>query len=128
VSLSVTVDVARGLIVTCASGVLTFEDVVSARAQAQANPNFDARYNDLFDLREVTEIRITGAEMARIAATSVLAPGVCRAFVVTTQVQYGMARMFSGLAEPHDQNVFVFRDLAVAEAWLSSRKRPSTET
>jgi len=128
VSLSVTVDVARGLIVTCASGVLTFEDVLSARAQAQAHPNFDASYNDLFDLREVTEIRLTGAEMARIAATSVLSRGVSRAFVVTTQVQYGMARMFSGLAEPHDQNVFVFRDLAVAEAWLSARKRPSTET
>ena len=126
-SLNVTVDVARGLIVTRATGVLTFEDVLSARAQAQANPNFNAGYNDLFDLREVTEIRISGAEMARIAATSVLARGVCRAFVVTTQVQYGMARMFSGLAEPHDQNVFVFRDLAVAEAWLSSRQRP-TET
>ena len=122
-----TVDIARGLIVTRATGVLTFEDVLSARAQAQANPNFNAGYNDLFDLREVTEIRISGAEMARIAATSVLARGVCRAFVVTTQVQYGMARMFSGLAEPHDQNVFVFRDLAVAEAWLSSRQRP-TET
>ena len=126
-SLNVTVDVTRGLIVTRATGVLTFEDVLSARAQAQANPNFNAGYNDLFDLREVTEIRISGAEMARIAATSVLARGVCRAFVVTTQVQYGMARMFSGLAEPHDQNVFVFRDLAVAEAWLSSRQRP-TET
>jgi hypothetical protein len=127
VALSVTVDVARGLIVTRASGVLTFEDVLSGREQARTHPSFDARYNDLFDLRDVTDIHITGAEMARIAGTSVLSPGVYRAFVVRTQVQYGMARMFSGLAEPHDQHVFVFRDLAVAEAWLSSRKRKSNE-
>ena len=90
-----------------------------------SNPDFDPRHYDLFDLREVTEIQISSAEMARIAGTSMFARGVCRAFVVKTQVQYGMARMFSGLAEPHDQNVFVFRDLAVAQAWLSSRRRTS---
>ena len=112
-TLSVTIDVARGLIVTRASGILTLEDVLSARADLHSNPDFDAHYYDLFDLREVTEIQITGAEMTRIAATSMLARGVCRAFVVKTQVQYGMARMFSGLAEPHDQNVFVFRDLSL---------------
>jgi hypothetical protein len=122
-ALSVTIDVERSLIVTRASGVLTFDDVLAARAETRSHPDFDPRYFDLFDLREVTEIEISGAEMARIAATSVLARGVCRAFVVKTQVQYGMARMFSGLAEPHDQNVFVFRDLAVAEAWLESRRR-----
>ena len=124
-TLSGTIDVSRGLIVTRASGILTLEDVLSGRAELHSNPDFDPRYYDLFDLREVTEIRISSAEMARIAATSMFARGVCRAFVVKTQVQYGMARMFSGLAEPHDQNVFVFRDLAVAEAWLSSRRRMS---
>jgi len=121
--LTVTVDKKRGLVITRGSGVLTLDDVASARAQARANPDFDPRFFELFDMRAVTEARITGAEMARIAASSVLGPGVCRAFVVANQKQHGLARMFSGLAEPHDQRVDIFRDIAVAESWLEARRK-----
>jgi hypothetical protein len=118
VPITVTVDVSRRLVLTRGSGVVTTEDVVSARGQALGNPAFDPTYNELFDIRDVTAVQMSGAEMARIAATSVLSRRVRRAFVATTHVQYNMARMFSSLSEPHEQNVHVFRDLAVAEAWL----------
>jgi hypothetical protein len=98
------------------------DDVASARAQARANPDFEPTLYELFDVRDVTELRLSGAEMARVAATSVLGPGICRAFVVSNQKQYGLARMFSGLVEPHDQRVLVFRDIAVAESWLAARR------
>jgi hypothetical protein len=120
--LTVSVDKARGLVITHGSGVLSMSDVADARAQVRANPDFDPAFYELFDVREVTEIQLTGAEMARVAASSVLAPGVCRAFVVSNQKQHGLARMFSGLAEPHDQRVLVFRDISVAESWLSARR------
>jgi hypothetical protein len=120
--LTVTVDKKRALVITHGAGVVTLDDIARARAQLRANPDFDPSFYELFDLREVTEARITGAEMVRIAASSVLGPGVCRAFIVANQKQHGLARMFSGLAEPHDQRVDVFRDVAVAEAWLASRR------
>src|SRR5256885_2044489 len=104
----VNVDVGRRLILTTGSGVLTTEDVVSARQQALGNPAFDPTYNELFDIREVTAVQMSGAEMARIAASSVLTRRVRRAFVAKTHVQYNMARMFSSLSEPHEQNVHVF--------------------
>src|SRR5690348_7200729 len=120
--LTVTVDKKRSLIITHGSGVLTLDDVASARAQLRANPDFDPGFYELFDVRDVTEARLTGAEMARVAASSVLAPGVCRAFVIANQKQNGLARMFSGFAEPYDQRVDIFRDMTVAEAWLASRR------
>ena len=124
-SLTVTIDKKRGLIITHGAGVLTLDDIARARAQLRANPDFDPTFYELFDVRDVTEARISGAEMARIAASSVLAPGVCRAFVIANQKQHGLARMFSGLAEPHDQRVDIFRDTSVAEAWLASRREAS---
>ena len=120
--LTVTVDKQRGLIITHGSGVLTLGDIAAARAQARENPDFDPSFYELFDVRDVTEAQLTGADMARIAASSVLAPGVCRAFVVANQRQHGLARMFSGFAEPHDQRVVVFREMAVAESWLAARR------
>ena len=121
--LTVTIDKRRGLVVTHGSGVLTLDDIAAARAQARANPDFDPTFNELFDVRDVKEARLTGADMARIAASSVLAPGVFRAFVVANQKQHGLARMFSGLAEPHEQRVDIFRDPAVAESWLMDRRK-----
>lgn len=120
--LTVSIDKTRGLIITHGSGVLTLEDIADARAQLRAHPDFDPSFYELFDVRDVSDVRITGAEMARIAASSVLGPGVCRAFVIANQKQHGLARMFSGFAEPYDQRVDIFRDMSVAEAWLASRR------
>ncbi len=120
--LTVSVDKKRGLIITHGAGALTLDDIAHARAQLRGNPDFDPTFYELFDVRDVTEARLTGAEMARVAASSVLGPGVCRAFVIANQKQHGLARMFSGFAEPHDQRVDIFRDMAVAEAWLASRR------
>ena len=120
--LTVSVDKKRGLIITHGAGALTLDDIASARAQLRANPDFDPTFYELFDVRDVTEARLTGAQMARVAASSVLAPGAYRAFVIANQKQHGLARMFSGLAEPHEQRVDIFRDMTVAEAWLASKR------
>jgi hypothetical protein len=121
--LTISVDKKRRLVITEGSGVLTLDDIASARAEARSNPDFDPTFDELFDVRGIVEARLSGAEMARIAASSVLGAGVFRAFVVANQKQHGLARMFSGLAEPHDQRVDIFRDMAVAEAWLASRRK-----
>jgi hypothetical protein len=125
--LTITVDKARGLVITHGSGVLTLEDIASARSQVRANPDFDPTFYELFDMRDVAEAKFTGAEVARIAASSVLGPRVCRAFVVANQKQHSLARMFSGFAEPHDQRVDIFRDMSVAESWLAARKAAATQ-
>jgi hypothetical protein len=126
--LTVSVDKRRGLVITHGSGALTLDDIASARAQIRANPEFDASFYELFDVRDVTEIRLTGAEIARVAASSVLGAGICRAFVVANQRQRGLARLFSGFAEPHNQRVVVFHDMAVAESWLASQREASAGT
>jgi len=118
------IDASRRIIVARASGVLTEDDLRSMRVLMQGDPGFDRTFGQLLDLRDATEIVVSLPAMARLAAASAFAPGVRRAFVGITDDQYNMAWTFAMLSEPHDQLVHVFRDMAVAEAWLMEGARP----
>jgi len=63
------VDTSRRLILTRASGTLTLADITAARRQLCADPAFDRTFNELFDLRDVTEVAISAAEFEGILAT-----------------------------------------------------------
>ena len=74
------------------------------------------------DLRHVSDVAISVPAMARVAASAVFVPGSRHALICANEIQYGMARMFAMLSEPHGQVVHVFRELDVAEAWLMERR------
>jgi hypothetical protein len=120
------IDASRRIIVARASGVLTEDDLRSTRMLMQGDPAFNRNFAQLLDLRAASEVFVSVPAMARLAASSAFAPGVRRAFVGITDAQYSMAWTFAMLSEPHDQNVHVFRDFAVAEAWLMEGARPRT--
>ena len=44
------------------------------------------------------------------------------ALVVSTPVDFGMARMYGALAQKVDPDFSVFRDLGEAEAWLQGAR------
>ena len=96
----------------------------SARILMQGDAAFNASFGQLFDLRAVTDVQVSVPAMARLAATSSFSPGVRRAFVGVSDAQYNMAWTFARLGEPHGQLVHVFRDIAVAEAWLMEGAHP----
>jgi hypothetical protein len=118
------IDASRRIIVARASGILTEDDLRSVRMLMQGDPAFNRNFGQLLDLRAATEVIVSVPAMARLAASSAFAPGVRRAFVGISDAQYNMAWMFAMLSEPHNQLVHVFRDIAVAEAWLMEGASP----
>ena len=122
--LTYVIDASRRIVVARASGVLTEDDLRSTRMLMQGDPAFNRNFAQLFDLRAATALNVSVPAMARLAASSAFAPGVRRAFVGITDAQYNMAWTFAMLSEPHDQLVHVFRDIAVAEAWLMEGGHP----
>jgi len=122
--LTYVIDASRRIIVARASGVLTEDDLRSTRMLMQGDPAFNRNFGQLLDLRAATAVSVSVPAMARLAASSSFAPGVRRAFVGITDAQYNMAWTFAMLSEPHDQLVHVFRDFAVAEAWLMEGAHP----
>jgi hypothetical protein len=119
VPFSYTIDQSRRLLLTCASGVLSDADILAGAATLLADPAFDPTFNEIMDLREVSEVAMTHATMAGVAGRSILKPGVRRAFVTSNEMQYGMARMFTTLAASRGHLWHIFRSPEEAAVWLN---------
>jgi hypothetical protein len=117
------IDRGRGVVVARVTGVLTADDLYHWRAEMQLNPDFDPTHGQLCDLRDVTDVAISVPAMARVAASTVFVPGSRHAVICANEIQYGMARMFAMLSEPHGHVVHVFRELGVAEQWVMEHRR-----
>jgi hypothetical protein len=112
------IDPSRRLVVSRASGTVTYPELRTLYRCMRTDPAFDPAYRQLADVRDVTHFDLTGSAVADIARLRLFAPGTRRAFVVSGAAAYGIARMFGAYAESVAQDVQVFRDLAAAEAWL----------
>src|SRR5256885_145293 len=108
------IDTERRIVITRAVGSLTGDDIRETRTRLLADPAFDPTFSQLIDLRRMTDTTLELVELMSIAGSSVFRPGVRRAIVSTTPLQYGIARMFETLSEQHGQDVKVFRDSAEA--------------
>ena len=112
------IDQERRLVITRGWGVLSTRELSDVMSRILVDPRFDPTYRSLGDLREVTGITLDTMETAQTAATPLFADGTRRAIVATSDVAFGMARMFATFSERSGQQVRVFRELALAEAWL----------
>lgn len=113
-------DAAPNMVRTTAHGLVRFDDL-AAHLQALVDAGvasvpqlIDARHaqHDLpaSDIRRLVEL------VSHLQATH----GFSRrtGLVVSTLVDFGVARMYGGLAQKVDPDFSVFRDLGEAEAWL----------
>ncbi|HMF15835.1 MAG TPA: hypothetical protein VKE98_01455 [Gemmataceae bacterium] len=112
----------RGLHFKC-WGVLTGEDVMSATASLESDPDaFRNLTYSLVDLIEVTELELTGDEVRSVAyldrRLAQINACLCVAVVAPKGVVFGMARMWEVLAEPTGWRIRIFRDLHEAEIWI----------
>jgi hypothetical protein len=88
-----------------------------ARALA-SDPRFDQSFQQLIDLREVTDLDFPSSTIRSLAQMSPWGFGARRAVVVGTDVAFGMARMYQILREPDGEDVRIFRGVEPALEWL----------
>jgi hypothetical protein len=116
--MSYKIDQARQLVITRGWGQLSSDELLETMSQILLDPRFDPSYRSLGDLREVTSITVDTMATAQTAASPLFADGTRRAIVATSDVAYGMARMFAAYSERAGHEVRIFREMALAEAWL----------
>lgn len=112
------IDAGRSLVITCASGDVTDDDVEGHYERLLTDPLFDPVFQQLIDLRDATDLAITPRFVVQHAARPIFQPGVKRAIVGDQEFQYGSGRMFAALAKTSGQLVWVFRRRDEAERWL----------
>jgi hypothetical protein len=112
------VDPVQRLVHSRSWGTLTDAEVVDLYRRLATEPEFEPTFRQLCDLREVTRLATSTTTLRDLARSSVFAPGARRAFVVGSDVNYGIARMFQTYCELAGLEVNVFRDEPSATAWL----------
>ncbi len=114
------IDVPRRMVFTHGSGVLRLADLRDHMERLLRHPDFRPEFNQLLDFRLVTDVIITAEEIVLLAARNVFSPKSRRAFVVTSDLHFGLVRMFSAYREnAGEQGIKLFREMKAALAWLS---------
>jgi hypothetical protein len=117
--ISYAVDQRSGHLVTRAEGVVTFQEIDGHLDLEQRNR--DLHRPELIDARGATtnitplQVRLLIQRAANMLRLVDVGP---TAIVTTNDIVYGMARMYSILAESLGVNAEVFRDLPSANGWL----------
>ena len=107
------------VVVSRGSGVFTHADFLDHMARVGADPQFHPDLNHIVDCRPITKMDLTQKQIMDLAGRSIFSARSRRAFVVSSDLQYGLTRMFAAYREiKAGQEVMVFQDLPAALAWL----------
>lgn len=122
------IDTANKLIRTECVGYVTLAEVIAHFRELEADPDCPPHVDVLLDVTE--EVTVPSSDELRNVALAIGAIrrkvefGFC-ALVASTNVLFGMMRMFEVFTEKYFQETRAFRTLPEAEAWLAS-KRPAS--
>lgn len=104
------------------SGVLTLADLLAHQEKLLADPDFSADFSQLWDLTHVTKVELTTEELRRLAARSIFSSASRRAILATSDLVFGLSRMFEIFREIlGEKGIRVFRNLDDALDWVLAK-------
>ena len=114
------------VIITC-SGPANPEETIAVITRLQADPDFSMSYDVLWDARERT-VPFTSDQAMKVAGYVGSYKGdrlLKRAFVVSKDVNYGMARVYESLRySKSNVKIEIFKDWKEALTWLGLDDHP----
>jgi hypothetical protein len=118
---SYVIDKHRRLVITTASGVLTFQDCVQHQDRLIEDPDFDQTYNQLLDFFEVTSIQLDELAIRFLMVRHVFS-GQSRRAVIGSGMQFeAFAKKAIELRKEYlgAESARVFSDREEALRWLA---------
>lgn len=113
------IDVPHGVVLSRGYGEFTAADYQDHMIRLLRDRNFNPEFNQLVDCRAISRMKLTGEQIFALASRSAFAETSRRAFVVASDVQFGLSRMLATHRETSGgQKVMVFREMGAALAWL----------
>lgn len=97
-------------------GTLTFEDVIDHRTRLLKDARFSPAFSQIVDFSKLTTIELSSPDIEQLARKPVFAPESRRAFFASSDLLYGLSRIFQAYSKT--QNVAVFRGLKEALGWI----------
>jgi hypothetical protein len=115
------IDIERGLVLFTGLGTFTSKDLLTCLEDVVAHPGFQPHFDHLVDMRQVTDFQ-PGAEDNMIRAArdrdDVNLQGGRFAIVSSSDLVFGMTRMYETLMNDAGVKVRTFRSMDEAKTWL----------
>ena len=115
---SYSIDLARSLVLSRGWGVLTDGELLAHVRALTIDPRFVPNFHQLADLRDVADVEVTPSTVKEMARLNPYGNGSRRAVVVTSDLLFGMARMYQILRDEPDDELEIFRTVDDALRWL----------
>jgi hypothetical protein len=111
------IDLARSLVLSRGWDIVTDRELLAHVRALTIDPRFVRNLHQLADLRDVADVEVTAATIREMASLNPYGDGSRRA-VVTSDVLFGMARMYQILRDEPTDELEIFRTLDDALRWL----------
>ena len=113
------IDVEHRLVISRGTGTFRYVDFAGHMRMLGPDPRFRPEFDHLVDCRKFERFDVTAAQVESMGEQSLFAAQSRRAFVVASELHYGLGRMFATYREmKRGQTTMVFRDMREAIAWL----------
>ena len=102
--------------------MITFADLLAHQEKLLADPDFSSDFSQFMDLTHVTKVELTNEELRRLAAGSIFSSASRRAILVSSDLVFGLSRMFEIFRETLvEKGIRVFRNLDDALDWVLTK-------
>jgi hypothetical protein len=116
------IDTKRKLVMSTASGVFTLADAFARQEKISKDAEVNPSFSQLLDFSDVTKLDIEPEDERRLAQTKVFLSQSRRAFIVSNDLAFGLARMYQVLRSwEGETGIRVFRNLDDALDWPLSK-------
>jgi|SRR3974390_1024122 len=114
------INIEKRIVVSVGWDRVTFDEITAHRAQIARDPEFNPDFDQLVDGTAVTALDVSMADAKVFASGSVFSPRSRRAFVASSLLILGMARLMETYARMKQgrEQVHVFSNRADALKWL----------
>ncbi len=113
-----TIDLARSLVLSRGWDLVTDRELLAHVRTLTSDPRFARDFRQLADLRDVTDVQITVSTIREMVRLNPFGAGARRAVVITSDVVFGMARMYQILSDDSPHELQIFRKIDDALRWL----------
>jgi hypothetical protein len=118
------IDPARRVVFSVFEGTVTDEELPAYAAALRADPDFEPSFSQLADTRGVVRLDVSGAAVGLLVGVNPYGAGSRTAVVVSSDLAFGMARMYQIRRSSAPDEVEVFRDVNEARRWLGLDEEP----
>ena len=112
------IDETQQIVFSRAWGEVTNLDLVDHARTLRADPRFGPYFRQIVDFSDVTHVHVTSEGVRLLVHINPFERAARRAFVVASDVAFGMARMYQITLDPEPESLHICRNLGEGFVWL----------